>query len=191
VGLPRPWRTRAAEFADCLPGRALRHGTEFDLRRRRPYRWLIWRYADPRAKANGANRGAAIWQDKVYFTTTDNYLVALNRHTGALIFNKQYADVAKGTTSTSAPVIAKGKVIVGSSGGDGGMRGFLMALSADTGEELWKTYTIPAKGEKGSETWGDLIDWRGRHLAVRHLRPRAEHALLDDLATPGRTTTAA
>jgi alcohol dehydrogenase (cytochrome c) len=122
---------------------------------------LIWRYADPRAKSQGPNRGAAIWGDNIYFTTTDNYLVALNRHTGALIFNKQYADVAKGTTSTSAPVIAKGKVIVGSSGGDSGMRGFLMALSADTGEELWKTYTIPAKGEKGSETWGDLIDWGG------------------------------
>lgn len=121
----------------------------------------VWRYADPRAKEGGVNRGAAIWGDQVYFTTSDNYLVALNRHTGALRFNKKFADVNKGTTSTSAPVIAKGKVIVGSAGGDGGMRGFLMALSAETGEELWKTYTVPAKGEKGAETWGDLIEWGG------------------------------
>ena len=122
---------------------------------------LAWQYADPRSKKAGVNRGAAIWGDRVYFTTNDNYLVALDRHSGVLIFNKKFADVAKGTTSTSAPLIAKGKVIVGSAGGDSGMRGFIMALSADNGDELWKTYTIPAEGEKGSETWGDLIDYGG------------------------------
>ena len=122
---------------------------------------LVWRYAEARADKGGVNRGAAIWADKVYFTTSDNYLIALNRHTGAFLFGKKFADVDKGTTSTSAPLIAKGKVIVGSAGGDSGMRGFIMALSADTGQELWKTYTVPAKGEKGSETWGDLIDWGG------------------------------
>ena len=122
---------------------------------------LAWQYADPRAKKGGVNRGAAVWVDKVYFTTSDNYLVALDRHTGGVIFNKKFADVDQGTTSTSAPLIARGKVIVGSAGGDSGMRGFIMALSADTGEQVWKTYTIPAKGEKGSETWGDLIEWGG------------------------------
>lgn len=122
---------------------------------------LVWEYSDPRAKKGGVNRGAAIWGDRVYFTTSDNYLVALDRHSGALIFNKQFADVEKGTSSTSAPLIAKGKVIVGSAGGDSGMRGFVMALSADTGETLWKTYTVPAKGEPGSESWGSLIDWGG------------------------------
>ncbi|MBM3783034.1 MAG: PQQ-dependent dehydrogenase, methanol/ethanol family [Acidobacteria bacterium] len=122
---------------------------------------LIWQYADPRSKSNSVDRGAAIWGDRVYFTTSDNYLVALNRHTGALIFNRKFADIELGTTSASAPLIAKGKVIVGSSGGDSGMRGFVMALSADTGETLWKTYTVPAKGEKGAETWGDLIDYGG------------------------------
>lgn len=122
---------------------------------------LAWQYADPRAEKGGVNRGAAIWADKVYFTTSDNYLVALDRHTGSLIFNKKFADVSQGTTSTSAPLVAKGKVIVGSAGGDSGMRGFVMALSAETGETLWKSYTVPARGEKGSETWGDLIDYGG------------------------------
>ncbi len=121
----------------------------------------VWQYSDPRAEKAGVNRGAAIWGDKVYFTTSDNYLVALDRHSGGLIFNKKFADVEKGTTSTSAPLIARGSVIVGSAGGDSGMRGFVMALSADTGEVLWKTYTVPAKGEKGSETWGDLIEYGG------------------------------
>ncbi|MBM3792652.1 MAG: PQQ-dependent dehydrogenase, methanol/ethanol family [Acidobacteria bacterium] len=122
---------------------------------------LVWRYADPRAQKGGVNRGAAIWGNRIYFTTSDNFLVALDRQSGVLIFNKQFADVEKGTTSTSVPLIAKGKVIVGSAGGDSGMRGFIMALSAETGDELWKTYTVPAKGEKGSETWGDLIEWGG------------------------------
>jgi alcohol dehydrogenase (cytochrome c) len=122
---------------------------------------LAWQYADPRARKGGVNRGAAVWGDRVYFTTSDNYLVALDRHTGGLLFNRKFADIEQGTTSTSAPLIAKGKVIVGSAGGDSGMRGFVMALSAGTGEPLWKTYTVPAKGEKGSETWGDLIEWGG------------------------------
>ena len=122
---------------------------------------LIWQYADPRAQKGGVNRGAAIWDGKIYFTTSDNYLVALDRNTGGVIFNKKFADINLGTTSTSAPFAAKGRIIVGSAGGDSGMRGFIMALSADTGETLWKTYTVPARGEKGSETWGDLIEWGG------------------------------
>ena len=121
----------------------------------------VWQYSDPRAQQAGQNRGAAVWGDRVYFTTSDNYLVALDRHSGVLIFNKKFADVALGTTSTSAPLIARGKVIVGSSGGDSGMRGFIMALSTDTGEALWKTYTVPAKGETGSDTWGSLIEYGG------------------------------
>jgi alcohol dehydrogenase (cytochrome c) len=122
---------------------------------------LVWQYADPRAEKGGVNRGSAIWGDRVYLTTNDNYLVALDRHSGVVIFQKKFADIGKGTTSTSAPLIARGKVIVGSAGGDSGVRGFIMALSADTGAELWKTYTVPAKGEKGSESWGNLIDWGG------------------------------
>jgi alcohol dehydrogenase (cytochrome c) len=122
---------------------------------------LVWQYADRRAGKDGTNRGAAIWGDRIYFTTNDNYLVALDRHSGALIFNKKFADMKQGTTSTSAPLIARGKVIVGSAGGDSGMRGFVMALSADTGDTLWKTYTVPAKGEKGADSWGDLIEWGG------------------------------
>jgi len=122
---------------------------------------LVWQYADTRAEKSGVNRGAAILGDRIYFTTSDNYLTALDRRTGAAIFSQKFGDVEKGTTSTSAPFIFKDRVIVGSAGGDSGVRGFLTALSAETGEELWRTYTIPAKGEPGSETWGELIDWGG------------------------------
>ncbi len=84
----------------------------------------IWEYVDTRSKKDGVNRGAAILGDLVYFTTADNYLTALDRRTGGLIFSRQFADAEKGITSTSAPLIVKDKVIVGSSGGDSGMRGF-------------------------------------------------------------------
>jgi len=122
---------------------------------------LIWQYVDTRAKGQGVNRGAAILGDRVYFTTNDNYLTALDRQTGAAIFSQKFADREKGISSTSAPLIAKDKVIVGSAGGDSGMRGFVAALSAETGEELWRTYTVPTKGEAGAESWGDYIEWGG------------------------------
>ena len=122
---------------------------------------LIWSYVDSRAKESGPNRGPAILGDRVYFVTSDNYLTALDRRSGGVLFSKQYARVEEGITSTSAPFAFKNMVIVGCAGGDQGMRGFIAALSAETGEEVWRTYTVPAKGEPGSETWGDLIEWGG------------------------------
>jgi alcohol dehydrogenase (cytochrome c) len=122
---------------------------------------LVWQYRDGRAKGGGVNRGAAILGDRVYFTTTDNYLTALDRQSGALIFTRQFADVEKGTSSTSAPLVVRDKVIVGSAGGDSGMRGFIAALSADDGHEVWRTWTVPAKGEPGSESWSGMAEWGG------------------------------
>ena len=122
---------------------------------------LIWEFVDTRAKKQGVNRGAAILGDLVYFTAADNYLTALDRQTGALIFSRRFADAEKGTTSTSAPLIVKDKVIVGSAGGDSGMRGFVAALSPSNGDEIWRTYTVPAKGEPGAESWGDYVEWGG------------------------------
>jgi alcohol dehydrogenase (cytochrome c) len=121
----------------------------------------IWKYVDTRSKKQGVNRGAAILGDFVYFTTADNYLAALDRRTGGVIFSRQFADAEKGTTSTSAPLVVKDKIIVGSAGGDSGMRGFVAALSPANGEEIWRTYTVPAKGEPASESWGEFIEWGG------------------------------
>ncbi|HYI95462.1 MAG TPA: PQQ-binding-like beta-propeller repeat protein [Bryobacteraceae bacterium] len=122
---------------------------------------LIWQYVDTRAKEQSVNRGAAILEEAVYFTTTDNYLTALDRQTGAFLFSRKFADEEKGISSTSAPLAVKDKIIVGSAGGDSGMRGFVAALSAKTGEEIWRTHTVPSKGEKGSETWAGGIEWGG------------------------------
>ena len=124
---------------------------------------VIWNYTDPRAEQQGPNRGAAILGDRVYFVTTDNYLTALDRRTGGVLFSRQYASVDDGVTSTSAPLAVKDRIIVGSAGGDSGVRGFIAALSAETGDEIWRRYTIPGKGEPGSETWGsdEIRKWGG------------------------------
>lgn len=99
------------------------------------------------------NRGVALYGDKVYMATSDAVLVALDARTGAVVWEKPVADYRTGYYMTMAPLVAKGKIMVGVSGGERGIRGFVTALDADTGEEVWKAYTIPGPGEPGNETW--------------------------------------
>src|SRR5262249_1668192 len=122
---------------------------------------LIWQYKDPRSKKEGVNRGAAILGDKVFFFTADVHLVALDRRTGAVLWQKKYGNIEDGINAPGMPLALKDKVLVGVGGGDTGMRGYVAALSASSGEELWRTYTIPAKGEPGSESWGKLVEYGG------------------------------
>jgi alcohol dehydrogenase (cytochrome c) len=122
----------------------------------------IWQYRDDKAATQRVNRGAALLGDRVFFVTSDAHLVALHRKTGAVLWDKQYADTKKGYHATLAPLAVKDRIVVGVSGGDSGMRGFVTSYSAATGEELWRFYTIPAKGEPGSESWGDFaVEWGG------------------------------
>jgi alcohol dehydrogenase (cytochrome c) len=100
------------------------------------------------------NRGAALYKDKIYFGTLDAQLVALKAATGEVAWKTQVADFKDGYFFTMAPLAAKGKIIVGSSGpGEMGARGFVAAFDAETGKESWRTYTIPAAGEPGADTW--------------------------------------
>lgn len=100
------------------------------------------------------NRGAALYKDRVYFGTLDARLIALNAQTGQLVWQTQVADYKDGYFFTMAPLAVKGKIIVGTSGpGEMGPRGFIAAFDPDGGRELWRTYTIPAAGEPGSDTW--------------------------------------
>lgn len=123
----------------------------------------IWSYRDEQAEGQRVNRGPAILGNNVYFVTTDCHLVCLNRKTGAIQWQKRYADYAKGWFGTVAPLAVKDKIIVGVGGGDTGIRGFLAALDAQTGEERWRFWTVPAKGEPGSETWSkpEAVEWGG------------------------------
>ncbi len=122
---------------------------------------LVWKYSDNRASMQKNNRGVGILGDRIYFSSADNYLTALDRRNGAVIFAKKFGNVSEGLSSTAPVFIAKDKIIVGHAGSDSGIRGSIAALSASTGEELWRTYTIPKKGEPGSETWGGMIEWGG------------------------------
>jgi alcohol dehydrogenase (cytochrome c) len=103
------------------------------------------------------NRGVAILGTRVYMETDNAHLLCLDARTGSQIWDVAYATGNKNYGATSAPLIVQDKVLVGTSGGDDGVRGFLAAFDAQTGKEAWRFWTIPAPGEKGSESWpGDL-----------------------------------
>ncbi|MGJ8688897.1 MAG: PQQ-dependent dehydrogenase, methanol/ethanol family [Gammaproteobacteria bacterium] len=104
------------------------------------------------------NRGIAILGDKVYMGTLDARLIALDRITGDPLWNIEVGDVNLAYSITMAPLIVKDKVMVGVGGGEFGIRGYVVAYDADTGEEAWKFYTIPAPGEPGHDSWDDE-DW--------------------------------
>jgi len=95
------------------------------------------------------NRGVAIWHDKLYLGTLDAKLVALEAKTGAVLWETQIADPEKGYSETMAPGVVDGKVLIGTNGGEYGIRGFLKAYDADTGKLLWTFNTIPETGHEG------------------------------------------
>lgn len=120
----------------------------------------IWHYQAVGAKRRSANRGAAILGDRVYLVTGDCHLVALNRSSGAVFWDHEYAPSGQGYSCTGAPLAAKDKIIVGVA--SSGHTCYVAALSASTGKEVWRFWTVPRKGEPGADTWGKLpLDWGG------------------------------
>ncbi len=126
------------------------------------------------------NRGVALLGDSVFVGTLDCYLVALDARSGAERWRVQVAENAVGYSITAAPLAIDGKIIVGISGGETGIRGFLDAYDAETGERLWRLHTIPSPGREGLGDLGrrQLEDRRRGHLAHRLLRPGSQPALL-------------
>jgi PQQ-dependent dehydrogenase (methanol/ethanol family) len=125
----------------------------------------IWRYSRPRSQglagdaASGINRGVAVLGDRVFLVSDNAHLFALHRFTGQLIWDVEMADSRLNYGATGAPLVVNDLVISGVSGGDEGIRGFLDAYKATTGERVWRFWTVPARGEPGSETWsGRAID---------------------------------
>jgi alcohol dehydrogenase (cytochrome c) len=100
------------------------------------------------------NRGVALYKDKVIFGTLDAHLVALDAKTGKQAWETKIADYSDGYFMSAAPLIAKGKIVIGIAGpGEMGPRGFIEAFDAETGKSQWRWYSIPAAGQPGSETW--------------------------------------
>ena len=119
---------------------------------------VFWTYQYPtppdhRACCGSNNRGVAILDDRLFMATLDAHVVALDATTGAQLWDVELADKELAYSFTLAPLAIKDKVIVGTAGGDRGIRGFISALDAATGEEVWRFYTIPGPGEPGHETW--------------------------------------
>jgi PQQ-dependent dehydrogenase (methanol/ethanol family) len=119
----------------------------------------IWHYSRPHTRglagdaASGINRGVAVLGDRVFMVTDHAHLIALHRLTGQLLWDVEMADYRQNYGATGAPLVVNDLVIAGVSGGDEGIRGFLDAYKASTGEHAWRFWTIPAPGQPGSETW--------------------------------------
>jgi alcohol dehydrogenase (cytochrome c) len=107
------------------------------------------------------NRGFAVYHDRLYMTTLDAHLIALEAKTGKLVWDVELADYKEGYASTVAPLVVKDKLIVGIAGGEYANRGFLDAYDPTDGKRIWRFWTVPAKGEKGSETWPENVLERG------------------------------
>jgi len=99
------------------------------------------------------NRGAAMFDGKLFRTTLDAHVIALDLKTGKEVWRTKSADPKDGYSMTGAPLVANGVVIAGVAGAEFGHRGYLEGFDPESGKSLWRTYTIPAKGEPGSETW--------------------------------------
>jgi len=125
---------------------------------------LLWRYKRRFpvgfSALHNTSRGVALYGDKVYFPALDAVLVALDAKTGKVVWETTVEDWKTGYYMTMAPLIVKGKVLVGVAGGEFGVRGFVQAFDAETGKSAWKTYTIPAPGEPGSDTWQKPDTWK-------------------------------
>jgi alcohol dehydrogenase (cytochrome c) len=107
------------------------------------------------------NRGVGVWHNRVYMETDNAHLLCLDARSGNLIWDVAYADWNKNYGATSAPLVVKDKVLVGTSGGDDGVRGFVAAFDAATGRLAWRFWTIPAPGEFGSESWPGALYLHG------------------------------
>jgi alcohol dehydrogenase (cytochrome c) len=118
----------------------------------------LWRYRhaipfDVSLCCGNVNRGVAVAHGKVFYVSQNAHLIALDATNGKCVWDKVYGDVRAGESATVAPLIIKDMVIVGSSGGEFGVRGHLDAFDIDSGEHRWRCYTVPKPGEPGSETW--------------------------------------
>jgi alcohol dehydrogenase (cytochrome c) len=135
--------------------------TALDGRTGRP----LWSFARPRTSrvptcCGDVNRGLAALDDALYLATLDAHLIALDRRTGGKRWDVTVADFTSGHSLTLAPLAVKDKIIVGISGGEFGVRGFIDAYDARTGKRLWRFWTIPAPGEPGHDSWPPGNAWK-------------------------------
>ncbi|WP_442598653.1 outer membrane protein assembly factor BamB family protein [Neobacillus sp. D3-1R] len=127
---------------------------------------IIWEYRPQLAEGlntvccGWTSRGVALGDGKVYVGLLDARLIALDQKNGKVVWETRVDDWEKGYTITSAPLYYDGKVYTGIAGGEYGIRGYVAAYDSEMGRQIWRTYTLPAPGAKGSETWPkDSKNW--------------------------------
>jgi alcohol dehydrogenase (cytochrome c) len=125
---------------------------------------MLWRYKRPLPEdltvLHPTNRGVGLFGDKVFFASADDILVALDARTGKEVWTAKVAEYKNGYYMSLMPLVADGKVMLGTSGGEFGVRGFVAAYDAETGKEVWRTYMVPEPGQAGSETWPKGDQWK-------------------------------
>lgn len=120
----------------------------------------IWHYQPQGTRRRSSNRGLAVFGDRLFFETSDCHLLALDRRNGAIFWERDFADGNKAYSCTGAPLAVKNKIIVGVA--SSGKSCYVAALSAETGAEAWRVWSVPHAGEPGADTWGHLpLDWGG------------------------------
>src|ERR1700693_4216257 len=128
---------------------------------------VVWHYSRPVSEgliddaAQHHSRGVGVWKSRIYAQTDNAHLMCLDSRSGNLLWDIAYAEGNKNYGATSAPLVVKDKVLVGTSGGDDGVRGFVAAYDAETGKLAWRFWTIPGPGEFGSASWPGELYKRG------------------------------
>ncbi len=153
----------------------------------------IWRYrrelpdtGSLTACCGLVNKGFGVLGDRLFMTTLDAHLLALDMKTGAVVWDATLEDYTKGYASTIAPLVVKDKVIVGVAGGEYGIRGFIDAYDAKTGKQAWCFYTIPGPGEPGHDTWaGDSWKTGGASVWVTGAYDPELNLLYYGIGNPG------
>ena len=128
----------------------------------------LWQFVRPptqglvgNARSPGNNRSVSVAGDRVFMQTDSAHLIALNRFTGQVLWDTEMADYRQNYNATGSMLAVENLVVAGTAGGEQGVRGFLAAYDQATGKEVWRFWTIPARGEPGSETWDGAISIMG------------------------------
>ena len=151
----------------------------------------IWRYRrelppNLTACCGLVNRGFGVLGDKLFMTTLDAHLVALDIKTGTVAWDATIEEYKTGHSSTIAPLVVKDKIIVGAAGGEYGIRAFIDAYDANTGQRAWRFYTVPGPGEPGNDTWaGDSWKTGGASVWVTGAYDAEQNLVMYGVGNPG------
>ncbi len=120
---------------------------------------FVWQM-NPKLEKQDRNRGVALWNNLVLSVTGyEGRVIATDKESGKVVWDKNLLDQAD-LELTAAPLALKDEILVGGSGGDRGLRNWVAALDPKTGDIKWKTFSVPAPGEPGSETWKNINSWQ-------------------------------